>query len=87
MYNIPSPSEPGTKQFSQNVAARIDREVAAITRRAYDHALELVRQKEPELNKLADQLLKTDVLHFDDVLSILGPRPHEAASTAPHIGV
>jgi len=45
--------------------------------------LQLIKGRETELHQLAEQLLEADVLHFDDVLSILGPRPHEDGPVSP----
>ena len=45
---------------------------------AYARAEALIRQHVDKLNPLAKQLLEREMLTYDDVVSILGPRPFKS---------
>jgi len=82
VYQLPQPGEMvASKPYSEELAATIDQEVHALIERAYAATLALLKEKRPQLEKVAAHLLEKEVLLRDDLVSLLGPRPFTEQST------
>ncbi|MCO5584142.1 hypothetical protein L7F22_038065 [Adiantum nelumboides] len=67
-----------TKPYSDATAEVIDLEVRQWVTKAYERTLELVRKHRDGIEQLAQELLKREVLHQDDLKIILGERPFKS---------
>jgi AFG3 family protein len=65
------------KPYSQKTAELIDEEVRAFVSEAYKKALELLTERKPEMELLAQHLIEKEVLFKDDVTALIGRRPFE----------
>lgn len=65
------------KPYSENMAQQIDREVQNLIATAYESTKNLLREHRDELEKLAQLLLKQEVVEKDDLVGILGKRAVE----------
>jgi len=65
------------KPFSEETARNIDSEVRRIVDEAYQQCKDLLLEKKTELQAIAEELLKKEMLVRDDLVRILGPRPFE----------
>ncbi|KAI9795194.1 MAG: AAA ATPase afg3 [Peltula sp. TS41687] len=65
------------KPFSEETAKNIDAEVRRIVDEAYKQCRDLLTAKKDEVGKVAEELLKKEVLTRDDMLRLLGKRPYE----------
>jgi len=63
------------KPFSEETARNIDVEVRRIVDEAYKQCKDLLLEKKKELQAVAEELLKKEMLVRDDLVRILGPRP------------
>ncbi len=70
-----------TKPYSDATAQLIDQEVRNIIGKQYLRAKELLTKHMVELNALAEELLKKEVLFKDDLERIIGKRPYEDSQT------
>jgi cell division protease FtsH len=66
-----------TKPYSEETGKLIDEEVRAIIDTAYDRTLRLLQEKKHEVEILAKELLRSEVLHKSDVEQLIGKRPFE----------
>lgn len=66
-----------TKPYSEETGKLIDNEVRILVEKAYERTKQLLRQKKKEVEDLAHALLDKEVLHKDDVETIIGKRPYE----------
>jgi cell division protease FtsH len=66
-----------TKPYSEATATLIDDESRKIIEDQYIRAKKLLQDKKHELELLANELLKKEVLHKDDVERLIGKRPSE----------
>ena len=73
----PSQENTFTKPFSEETGKLIDEEVRAIIDGAYIKTKELLTEKREEVEKLAKELLKKEVLFRSDVEALIGKRPFE----------
>lgn len=64
-----------TKPFSQETGDLIDSEVYRIIQECHERCTALLKEKASELEKVAQFLLKKEVLTREDMISILGKRP------------
>jgi cell division protease FtsH len=64
------------KPYSDATAQAIDEEVKTIIESARDRAQALLLDKRTQLDEMAEALLEHEVLGPDDLLGILGERPH-----------
>ena len=64
-----------TKPYSENTARIIDEEVSKVIESAYLKAKEILSANKAKLIKVAEALLKDEVIFKADVEKILGPRP------------
>lgn len=66
-----------TKPYSEATAEAIDREVRILIDQAYQHVKQLLVDKKEELEKIAQELLKKEILFQSDLESLIGKRPFE----------
>lgn len=64
-----------TKPFSEETANIIDEEVYRIIQECHERCTKLLQEKAEELEKVAQLLLKKEVLTREDMISMLGKRP------------
>ncbi|ERF72866.1 hypothetical protein EPUS_08479 [Endocarpon pusillum Z07020] len=65
------------KPFSEETARNIDSEVRRIVDEAYKQCKDLLEEKKDQLQAVAEELLKKEMLVRDDLVRILGKRPFE----------
>ena len=75
------------KPYSDDTARVIDEEVKSIVEEQYQRVLNLLKDKMPELEKVANVLLEREVIVKDDVVKLIGERPfnQEAKVEAPKV--
>jgi AFG3 family protein len=66
-----------TKPYSDETAQMIDEEVRVLIEKAYTRTKELLTEKKPQVEMLAEQLLTREVLFQSDVEALIGKRPYE----------
>jgi cell division protease FtsH len=64
-----------TKPYSESLAETIDTEARALIQQAYERTKLLLLEKRDVLEKLAQELLKTEVIFQHDLERLLGKRP------------
>lgn len=69
------------RPYSEETAELVDEEVRKLVREAYDRTTELLLEKRDSAKKLAELLLEKEVIHLEDVASVLGPRPFKELRT------
>ena len=65
-----------SKPYGNETAELIDKEVRELVDKSYKRTLALVEEKKAGVEALAQELLAKEVLHQDDIIRILGPRPY-----------
>jgi cell division protease FtsH len=70
------------KDYSEETAKKIDKEVSTIVLESYERAKKLMSDNIDTLHKLAQELLVKEVLNADEVDEILGIKTEEAVETA-----
>jgi len=63
------------KPYSEQTARTIDEEVKELTELAYKKALQVLQENKDSLTKLAEELLKKEVIFKEDLETIFGNRP------------
>jgi cell division protease FtsH len=63
------------RDYSEDTAARIDRDVQRLLEESHDTASRLLTDERDKLNHLAQSLLKEETIDRDALVQILGPRP------------
>lgn len=71
-----------TKPFSEETATIIDSEVYRIINECADRCRNLLKEKADEVEKVAQLLLKKEVLTRNDMIELLGPRPFKEKNEA-----
>ncbi len=66
-----------TKPYSEATAEAIDSEVRILVDQAYQHVRQLLVDKKDELEKIAQELLKKEILFQSDLEQLIGKRPFE----------
>ena len=64
-----------TKPYSEETAIIVDSEVYRLIQSCHDRCETLLTEKSPELEKVAQLLLKKEVLTREDMINLLGKRP------------
>ena len=77
-----------TKPYSEETSKIIDEEVRKLIDEAYERTKSLLREKRPQVEKLAEALLEREVLFQSDVEALIGKRPYEEkkALDPEHVG-
>jgi AFG3 family protein len=70
-----------TKPFSEETGKMIDEEVRKLIDNAYQITKKLLTEKKGDVEKLAKELLKKEVLFKSDVEALIGKRPYEEKKT------
>ncbi len=66
------------KPYSEETGKIIDEEIKNISDKAYQRAINLLTEKKKEVEIIAEQLLKKEVLFRDDLERLIGKRPFES---------
>ncbi len=66
-----------TKPFSEETGKLIDQEVRALIEKAFERTKKLLTDKKKEVEIIAQELLKREVLFKSDVEALIGKRPYE----------
>lgn len=69
------------KPYSENTAQIIDAEVRKLIDRAHKRTTELLTEHKGEVEKVAERLLKQEIISRDDMIELLGRRPFPEKST------
>ncbi|MDR1877979.1 MAG: ATP-dependent zinc metalloprotease FtsH [Bacteroidales bacterium] len=70
-----------TRPYSEKTAQMIDEEVHELIETAYRKAKEILKEHQPQLEKLAMQLLEKEVIFREDLVAIFGERPFKEEET------
>lgn len=65
------------RPYSEQTAQTIDEEVSKIVQQAFDRAKQILLENKEKLEKLAELLLKNEVIFREDVEAVFGKRPFE----------
>jgi cell division protease FtsH len=76
-YYDPQADQTFTKPYSDETAKMIDQEVRSLIDEAYERTKGLLREKQEQVEKLAEALLNKEVLFQSDVEELIGKRPYE----------
>jgi AFG3 family protein len=76
-YYDPNQENVFTKPFSEETGKMIDEEVRKLIDKAYQITIKLLTDKKGDVEKLAKELLKKEVLFKSDVEALIGKRPYE----------
>jgi cell division protease FtsH len=76
-YYDPNQENMFTKPFSEETGKMIDEEVRKLIDNAYQITKKLLIEKKGDVEKLAKELLKKEVLFKSDVETLIGKRPYE----------
>jgi len=76
-YYDPAQENMFTKPFSEETGKMIDEEVRKLIEKAYTITRALLVEKKDDVEKLAKELLKKEVLFKSDVEALIGKRPFE----------
>ncbi len=76
-YYDPSQENMFTKPYSEETGKLIDEEVRKLIDQAYERTKSLLTEHRAEVEKLAKELLKKEVLYKSDVEEMIGKRPYE----------
>ncbi len=80
-YYDPAQENMFTKPFSEETGKMIDEEVRKLIDNAYQITKKLLLDKKGDVEKLAKELLKREVLFKSDVEALIGKRPYEEKKT------
>lgn len=81
-FEMPQPGEIVTeKPYSEKTAELIDSEARNLITLAHQHTTELLTKHKDNIVKVAERLLKQEILSRDDMIELLGPRPFPEKST------
>lgn len=76
-YYDPAQENAFQKPFSEETGKMIDEEVRKLIENAFEKTKELLTQKKKEVEILAQELLKREVLFQSDVEALIGKRPYQ----------
>lgn len=81
-FEMPQPGEMVIdKPYSEKTAELIDSEVRDLINSAHKHTTDLLIKHKSNIEKVAERLLKQEILSRDDMIELLGPRPFPEKST------
>ena len=69
------------KPYSEATSEKIDQEVKKIIQQAYERTKDLLKSKAKELEILAQELLKKEIIFQSDLEGLIGKRPFEKETT------
>ena len=72
-----------TRLYSEDVAKIIDEEVEELIGEAAKRAGEVIRHHRAEVEKIAEKLMKDEIIDKDEFLELVGPRPNAPRSDEP----
>lgn len=70
-----------TKPYSEETAQMIDHEVRVLIKQAHEATTALLTKHKEDVRRVAERLLKNEVLSRDDMIELLGKRPFKEKST------
>ena len=76
-YHDPQQENTFTKPFSEETGKMIDEEVRKLIDQAFERTKKLLNERKNEVEILAKELLKREVLFQSDVEALIGKRPYE----------
>merc|ERR1719231_1057422 len=79
MLSFPPDDNRFDKPYSSDTARVIDEEVRSMVDAMYERTLSLVTEKKPLIKKLAEELLKKEVIGVKELTEILGERPFKSS--------
>ncbi|CAB9497180.1 metalloprotease FTSH [Seminavis robusta] len=68
---------PGDKPYSEATSEVMDEEARAMIDDAYQQTVALIRERQTEVQKVANLLLEKETITHDDIMDAIGPRPFE----------
>lgn len=81
-FETGQPGDPQfSKPYSEDTAQMIDSEVRVLIKKAHKRTTDLLLKHKAEVEKVAERLLKNEILSRDDMIELLGPRPFKEKST------
>lgn len=81
-FETGQPGDPQfSKPYSEHTAEMIDSEVRVLIKQAHKRTTDLLVKHKDEVAKVAERLLKNEILSRDDMIELLGPRPFKEKST------
>ena len=69
-------AHPNTKPYSEETARKIDEQISLIIEKQYKRACAILKKNKTKLSTLASRLLEKEVIFKEDLVKILGERPH-----------
>lgn len=69
------------KPYSESTAQIIDDEVRKLIASAHKRTTDLLKEHKDDVTKVAERLLKQEILNRSDMIELLGPRPFPEKST------
>ncbi|XP_014215481.1 AFG3-like protein 2 isoform X2 [Copidosoma floridanum] len=81
-FEMPQPGDMVLdKPYSESTAQLIDQEVRTMIHLAHERTTKLLNEHKDNVIKVAERLLKQEILSRDDMIELLGPRPFPEKST------